>query len=389
MRALLLTLTLLLSAPVSSALAAEDSTWSATFSAESLATWLDAPPARYLLVPAGAESPALTQAEQALATALRASGKASLVMDAQALGPVTRSDDATIVQRGAGFPVDRVLVLRLFPDASGEQTQAVVTVYDTTGQTRGAFSATRGTALEPRTLAAPEPAPSKPVPSMPTPSKPVPPSAPSMDPVEQYEQQYIGFDEFIAVNAGTHAVVSQHTVPYEGKFKKPLRGDTFYQKVGRADLVEAYQGKMTLKTVLGVVGVGAIAGGIVAGVTGANANQSEDCFADRGYFEDTSACFDRNWERADRRREAFLTGFGISAAGIGVLIAAIFINPHPVTPSEARELADGYNKKLRSDLGLSDDGKPVTPARAPSSIQARFSPVFRADGGGLLLSGTF
>ncbi|WNG21591.1 hypothetical protein [Cystobacter fuscus] len=400
MRPLLLALALLLSAPGSSALAAEESTWSTTFPAESLATWLDAAPARYLLVPAGAESPALTQAEQALAAALRASGKASLVMDAQALGPVVRADDATIVQRGAGFPVDRVLVLRLFPDASGEATQAVVTVYDTAGQPRGAFSAARGTALASRTPAVPErdepklaeqkvPEAPKPAPARPAPTKPALPSDSSMDPVEQYEKQYIGFDDFLEVNTRTNAVVSQHTVPYEGKFKKPLEGDAFYQKVGRADLVEAYHGKMTLKTVLGIVGAGAMVGGITVGVLGANANQDkEDCFAGNSY-EDTSACFDRGFDRAKRRMAAFGTGLGISMAGIGVLVAAVFINPHPVTPHEARELADGYNKKLQSDLGLSEDGKPVTPARPPTSIQARVSPVIRSDGGGLLLSGTF
>ncbi|OJH36702.1 hypothetical protein BON30_32430 [Cystobacter ferrugineus] len=254
-----------------------------------------------------------------------------------------------------------------------------MTVYDTAGQPRGAFSATRGTALASRTPAAPEPAP------RPMPSKPAPPSIASMDPVEQYEQQYIGFDELVAVHTRTGTVMSQSTLPYEGKFKKPLQGDAFYQKVGRTDLVEAYHGKMTFKTVLGVVGGGALVGGIIAGVAGSAANKAEDCDA----FNDFSACFDRNWERADRRRAAFVTGLGISGAGIAVLAAALFINPHPVTPSEARELADGYNKQLRSDLGLSEDGKPVAPPRSPSTIQARFSPVFRADGGGLLLSGTF
>ena len=55
-----------------------------------------------------------------------------------------------------------------------------------------------------------------------------------------------------------------------------------------------------------------------------------------------------------------------------------------------RELADVYNKKLKADLGLSEDGKPVAPPeRSATTIQARFSPVFRHDGGGLVLSGTF
>lgn len=393
MRALLIAFVLLLCTGPVSALA-EEGAWSTTLPADALATYLDDPPARYLLVPAGTEAPELAQAEQALAVALRTSGKAVLVMDAQALGPVAQLDDASIVQRGTGLPVDRVVVLRLFPDASGALTQAVVTLYDTTGQRQGSFSANRGTALAPRPQApeqklaaiTPEPIPAEPAPVKPAPATPALPSKPGMDPVEQYERQYIGFDELVAIHGRT-GTITQATLPYEGKFKKPLEGDALYQKVGRQDLVEAYQSKMTAKTFLGIVGGAAVAGGLVVSINGLAA-KNENC----GVYQDFNgfdACVDRSIQQADERHQTVLSGMGISAAGLGLLMVGIFINPHPITPSEARELADIYNKKLKTDLGLSEDGTPVAPLARPAAIQARFAPVFRHDGGGLVLSGTF
>jgi hypothetical protein len=206
--------------------------------------------------------------------------------------------------------------------------------------------------------------------------------------VEQYEQQYIGFDELVAVNMNSGTVVAQRTVPYEGKFKKPLQGDTFYKKVGREDLVRAYQDKMGVKTAVAIVGGAAAVGGGILSVVSLNGlfARGEDC----DFFSyDYNACKARNEQRQDASTAWFLAGLGISTVGLSTAVVALAINPHPVTPSEARELADGYNKKLKSDLGLSEDGQPVAPPERPAAIQARLSPVFRPGGGGLLLSGTF
>lgn len=387
-RTLLFALVLLLSTAPASALAAEGSTWAATFPADSLATHLGDTTARYMLVPAGAEAPELTQAEQALASALRASGKALLVMNAQALGPVAQLDDATIAQRGASFPVDRVMVLRLFPDASGALTQSVVTLYDTTGKSLGSFSAVVGTALaakaqapEQQVAAAPQPV----APLKALPKAPARPSVPNANPTEQYEQQYIGFDELVAVNASNGAVVSQWTVPYVGKFKRPLEGDSLYKLVGRNDLVQAYEEKMNTKTLVSVVGGATLVGGGILALT-TLAAKDEDCDV---FSPGVDACFNRNQQQFRDRMTTSLVGMGISAVGTGVLTWGLLMNPHPVTPSEARELADGYNKKLKGDLGLSEDGTPVAPPPAAPTIQARLSPVFGPNGAGLRLSGTF
>jgi hypothetical protein len=65
------------------------------------------------------------------------------------------------------------------------------------------------------------------------------------------------------------------------------------------------------------------------------------------------------------------------------------MNSHPVTASEARELADTYNKQLKRELGLDEEGTPAPAPARPPSIQARFSPVVGPGGAGLRLSGTF
>ncbi len=389
MRTFLISILLLSSGVLSSAHAAETSPWSISFHSEAVASHLDDTPARYILVPAGTDAAALSQAEQALANALRASGRASLVMNAQALGAVSQLDDASIARRAAVFPVDRVVVLRLFPDASGALTQAVVSLYDMKGESLGSFSAVEGTALptgkeqEGKQMESTEASPVAP-PAPPTPDSSAPPATPDEDPQEQYALRHIGFDEIVAVQAGTWPQVSQWTRPYEGKYKKPLSGDSFYRKVGREDLVQAYGQKMNTKLLLGVVGGGAAAGGLLVATT-APIPKAEDC----DFFSpDFDACRQRNDQRHDERFAITLTGLGISAAGIGLLTVALLLDPHPVTASEARELADKYNKQLAAELGLSEDGSPTPPPK-PSVIQAHLTPVVGPGVAGLQLVGSF
>ncbi|WP_141594465.1 hypothetical protein [Myxococcus sp. AB056] len=208
--------------------------------------------------------------------------------------------------------------------------------------------------------------------------------------LEQYELRHIGFDEYIAVTLSYSPLAvrsppSRWTVPYEGKYKKPLEGEAFYQKLGRDDLVAEYQSRSATKLTLKIVGGVVMVGGLVYGIATPGA-QSEDC----ELGPDFSACIDRNFAAGDRKRNMFLVGMGVSLVGVGLLGWGIFYNPHPIASSEARELADGHNKRLRQELGLSDVPAPAPgPRKRPYVIQARLTPVFGPNSGGLLVDGRF
>ena len=328
-----------------SARAFEPSPWALSFTPEAVATWLGAVPARHLVVPAGEGSPERALAARALEDALRARDKTLLVMGAEALGSLDALDDVSIARRGAAFPVDRVWVLRLFPDASGARTRAVVALYTPSGEPLGSFLATAGVALEPR-AAAPPVAP------------PAPVSA--SDAQQHYEERFIGFPEVLTL-AGTPSLI-RWVQPYEGKYQKPLVGDAFYRKIQRPDLVEAYQNKQGTRMALGVMGGGATVGGMVL------------------MF---SALFDSEAHYA----RIPVGGVVMTAGLVGMLVGA-YLNPHPVEPSEARRLADAYNQKLRGELGLSGERAPEPVAPKPA-VHARLTPLWGPGGAGLGLQGSF
>jgi hypothetical protein len=331
---------------VAPARAAEPSPWATTFTPETLATWLGSTPARCLVVPAGDDSPERALAQQALSGALRASDQVPLVMGAEALGPLASLDDVSIARRGAALPVDRVWVLRLYPDAAGALTRAVVTLYTPSGESLGSFLALAGVALAPRATEPAAPVARRPAPGPPSEAQ------------KQYEEQYIGFPEIVSWTGTTSLI--RWVQPYEGKYQKPLEDDAFYRKLKRLDLAEAYQNKQNTRVALGVLGGGAVVGGIVLMFSA---------------LEDPEEIY-----------RVPVGGVVMTAGLVGMLVGA-YMNPHPVTPSEARRLADEYNETLRGGLGLPSDA--VEPVKPKPVIQARLSPVWGPDGAGLRLQGTF
>ncbi|RKH57741.1 hypothetical protein [Corallococcus llansteffanensis] len=215
---------------------------------------------------------------------------------------------------------------------------------------------------------------------------------------EQYELRHIGFDDYVvtavspwmAGNGGVSMrppkTLGRWSIPYEGKHKKPLEGVGFYEKLGRADLVAAYQSNVRKKVVIGVVGGATMVAGMGL-VLGGLGPRDEDCDIGRPDF---SACIRRNLDRGDKRLTLSMVGMGVGLVGVGVLTYGVWLNPHPIEPYQARELADGYNQQLQGELGLSED-----PARTPQTrkfpglIQASLSPTVGPDGGGLQLNGVF
>jgi hypothetical protein len=414
-RALLVSLVLLLCVPPRAARAAERPTWSRTFTAAGLATQLGEGSGRYIVVAAGERAPELARAEQALTAALRTGGRATLVMSAQALGAVAQLSDAEIVQRSATFPVDRVVVLRLFPDATGALTQAVVALYDTAGASQGTFVAAAGTPLDAGATAAAAPSAVAPAPQAdaaappaaqppadgaapPADSPQVPsPLAPRRPPLslaeakEQYELKRIAFDDHVAISVyawGYYptASVSRWSVPYEGKFKKSLEGKAFYERLGRKDLVAAYEKRIATKATLGVLGGAAVVGGGLLMYQGLTAKH-EDCDVFSSSWDACTAANDRRFSSGLKKAGV---GLGVMAVvGGGLLGGALLMNPHPVNGSQARELADAYNKQLRVDLGLEEDGDAPKRPSVPPVLQVQLGAEVGPDGAGLQLAGRF
>ncbi|MCK5689400.1 hypothetical protein KAI87_09030 [Myxococcota bacterium] len=65
------------------------------------------------------------------------------------------------------------------------------------------------------------------------------------------------------------------------------------------------------------------------------------------------------------------------------------VNPHLLGPGEAHTLADEHNKKLRQELGLSDEE--VTYYRPPYEPEVEWAaaPIVMSNGGGLAFSLSF
>ena len=70
--------------------------------------------------------------------------------------------------------------------------------------------------------------------------------------------------------------------------------------------------------------------------------------------EEEEACR-RKADAAEAKYLAMTVGGAVSlGVGLAGILVSFFINPHPVTTGEQRELADRYNKKLRQRLKLED-----------------------------------
>lgn len=187
---------------------------------------------------------------------------------------------------------------------------------------------------------------------------------------EEFERRYIGFDELGAFDPRT-GVIYKVTDAYEGKYKKPLAPAEFYQIVGREDLAQEFTARESRRTALmvtgAVIGLGSLAATVVI-VT--NAMSGQDC--NPANFATFSQCAADNSSRA---RTGVLTA---AAVGIGgLLLGGVFvlsgasINPNPVDASQMRELADGYNQRLKQQLGAS-----LLPVITPDTAGLAFNMPF-------------
>ncbi len=122
--------------------------WDTTFDAERVSSYFDVQGGGAMVVGAGEATAELTAATEAIAAGLRDGGKTTVVMDAAALGDTSGMGDADIVLQAAAYPIDRVVVVRVFP--AGDGFSCVATFYDKSGQVQQALSAKKGELLAAR-----------------------------------------------------------------------------------------------------------------------------------------------------------------------------------------------------------------------------------------------
>jgi hypothetical protein len=322
--------------------------WEQTFAPERLSSYVSQD-SSLVAVAAGQASRAQRRALKALIQGLRSSGRAKLVMDQKSVGRVSGLDDEDIVQRCAKLPVDSIAIMRLFPGGRGSAPTAVVTFYDPQGKVLRALSAQRGIELELSSDSASEATPE------PAAETGMGVSAEAADAVadiakvqsksrkeavERFERELIWFEDMVAVNEHGHAVNSWSNV-YRGKYKEPLSSEEFYEAVGRPDLADEYRENAAARGALMLPSA-------VAGVAGLTA---------------LSFCWAPILMEDQIGEENVVPGIIGLAVGGGVVTAVGAVVGmigggmplDPVTPAEARELADGHNKALASELGLVEE----------------------------------
>ncbi len=311
-------LTLLCATPAS------EQGWTASFPASALTRQLDVRPVAVLVA---AANPQARPAAGAIETALRGSGEAQLVMDDAALGDLEGLGDLQIVERSRGLPVDRVLVVRVFPRADGPSS-AVIALYDLAGNRKAAFAAEEGQPLQDKAaLGAPPPAPPEPE---------------RKSAQERYEERYIGFSDVQLFDSATGRAIEQWMEPYQGKYRQRLETRDFLELVGRTDLIATYEKRNRVRLSIALGGAGLLVGGgglITWGLVGACMKvdvANDQCLARDG--------------------RPVIAGSVVSGVGLAALLAASIIDPNPVDGPTARKIADTYNKQLRRELGLQEAG---------------------------------
>jgi hypothetical protein len=339
--------------------------WDSTFAPAPLATNMPKERRAYLVVGAGG---AAAPAERALRAALRAVPTATLVMDAAALGSVDALDDAAIAGKAKNLPVDVIAIARVFPGGPGEPARVVVTLYDKKGQALGAFTGQQGVQLAAGMGAAPPTAPTEGLQANAAAQVASVLKTERTDHAnaqDQYDQKYVGFDDIVVANR--YGAVATGVIPYQGKYKRSLQGAEFYRAVDREDLARQYESKhaarMTVVT-LSIIGE-AVGLGLMLYAIG-------DTCTDQSGFE--TPC----------HSGAMYAGATLASASLIIMFIPLFMKDDPVTPDQARAIADAHNHALKRQLGLEESGAaPRASGRDRARVRWSLAPTVSSQGGGL------
>jgi hypothetical protein len=432
-----------LSALVGGPTHAQESAWTRSFAPEAVGTYLPAGKNEIVVVTpshaSGSERIAREE-EAAAAAALQTAFRqcAGQVMDATSLGSLAGLDDAEIVKKAAGMPVNRVAILRLSSEDPWAPMRAAVTVYDKAGTVVAAFSAVAGSPLEPTGKTATSAEGNDTSATDGVAGQVATSQADRKKAREIYDRFIIGFDDWAGVVDGRREA-REWTQPWQGKDRKPLEGADFYRAIGRLDLVAKYRSHQRIKTGLAMVGALVVAGGGylvgkgsgeserrilgyvlgVAGLTMVAAPWSESSHLLYGLADRRSSGEDGSvvGYRPNRGLRIGLTILGatIVAGGIytmkgasggdsdsqllggllgivGVTMAVVpwWSSSHPISAGEARRLADEHNQELKAKVGLSlVEERPSPPVRLASRLFVAPTVLAYPRGGGLGLLGRF
>lgn len=170
---------------------------------------------------------------------------------------------------------------------------------------------------------------------------------------EQYLEQYVAFEDWVGIDQYGNAV-ARWTVPYKGRFKEELRGATFYEYVEQPDLAKKFRRRSTTKWTIFGASLAAQLGGATYAVLGAG-------------------------DLADGSTTKFLAGMTIMGVGSVTMMVGLLLNPHPVSPSEARRLAHDFNERLARRLGIGtespDDDRQENDAEPLQNVRTIVAPV--------------
>jgi pyruvate/2-oxoglutarate dehydrogenase complex dihydrolipoamide acyltransferase (E2) component len=188
------------------------------------------------------------------------------------------------------------------------------------------------------------------------------------EPQRRYDEEYIQLEDYAWVS-GSHGETSTaiRTVPYQGKYRKPLESAEFYRAVGRPDLEAAYLERQGTRTALMAAGLAGMLGGALYTMASFHQAAPDPTAGPEVFRQQAEAA-------ARAQNEAMWIGLGISLGGLVLAAIGLSMNPHPVTAPEARRLADEHNQQLRQELGLPRE-PPVgeAPPGAPSPVARRLS----------------
>jgi hypothetical protein len=321
------------------------SAWEATFADDTLNKQV--PEVATVVVPAG--SPTSDRDEAAAAVRKRLSQKGGfLVMDAQAIGEIGALADKDIVARCAKLPVLQVIVTRVF-DSGPSDSQIVATVYDKSGNIKTAFSAKRGerfalsgSPVEDATSGLSSEATSQIQKVLEDHGKD---SMSEEAEIEKKKAQYFA----------EHLTYRSHKAS-KGEYGEAVDIDDFFKKVGRPELAKERETRSSNKTFATIALLGVAALGVVLA---ADAEECKDVTTTTQVpklsFNGGPTTFEPRYSTENVCTDDSMKLNGGILMLTGGLVGAILVqtvSSSPVTNNEGRQLADGYNDKLRQRLGL-------------------------------------